>query len=173
MVNSYSDLFHLNKYKDEIISFEGFGEKSYDNLIKSIEKARKVKTANFIYALGIPEVGLSRAKLICKEYKNDFEKIRNLSFEELSAIDGIGEVIALEWGNYFSNEEFSNEVDNLLKEITFDVSSNSSLVLENNSDSDNININIKEYEFNFFKHNNSTKEYKDTCEETSSTMVLL
>ena len=130
MVNSYSDLFHLNRYKDKIISFEGFGEKSYDNLIKSIQKAKKIKPANFIYALGIPEVGLSRAKLICKEYNNDFQKIRNLTFDELSKIDGIGEVIALEWENYFSNEKFALEVDNLLKEITFDVSSNNSLILE-------------------------------------------
>ena len=131
MVNSYSDLYHLDKYKKEIISFEGFGEKSYNNLISSIEKSRKVKVANFIYALGIPEIGLSRAKLICKEYNNDFSRIRNLSFDELSKIDGIGDVIALEWENYFNNEEFSNEVDNLLKEITFDTSSNSSLLLDN------------------------------------------
>lgn len=131
MVNSYSDLFHLDKYKNEIISFEGFGEKSYNNLINSIEKARKVKVANFIYALGIPEIGLSRAKLICKEYNNDFSKIRTLTYDELSKIDGIGEVIALEWENYFNNDEFSLEVDNLLKEITFDTSSNSSLLLDN------------------------------------------
>lgn len=131
MVNNYSDLFHLDRYKDRIISFEGFGRKSYNNLINSIEKSRNVKTANFIYALGIPEVGLSRAKLICKEYNNDFDKIRGLSFEELSKIDGIGDVIASEWENYFTNEEFKKEVDNLLKEVTFDRSGNNSSVLDN------------------------------------------
>ena len=120
MVSTYSDLFHLDKYKDKIISFEGFGEKSYQNLINSIEKARKVKTPNFIYALGIPEVGLSRAKLICSKYGSDFNKIRNLNFDELSKIDGIGDIIAKEWENYFSNKEFKEEVDNILKEITFD-----------------------------------------------------
>jgi len=119
MVKNYSDLYDLKKYKDKIISFDGFGEKSYENLIVSIEKSRKVKLANFIYALGIPEVGLSRAKLICLNYNNNFETIRKLNFDELSMIDGIGDVIAKEWETYFNNEEFSKEVDELLKEIIF------------------------------------------------------
>ncbi|MBR2832891.1 MAG: NAD-dependent DNA ligase LigA [Bacilli bacterium] len=130
MVNNYSDLFHLDKYKDKIISFEGFGPKSYENIINSVEKSRKVKTANFIYALGIPEVGLSRAKLICNKYNNNFQTIRNLSFEKLSEIDGVGEVIAKEWENYFNNEEFKKEVDNLLKEITFSDKKNNSDTLK-------------------------------------------
>ena len=67
MLNEYSDLYHLDRYKDNIINFEGFGLKSYENMINSIEKSRKVKLANFIYALGINEIGLSRAKLICKK----------------------------------------------------------------------------------------------------------
>lgn len=119
IINKYSDIYHLNKFKEKIINFDGFGEKSYDNLIKEIEKSRKVKLANFIYALGIKEIGLSRAKLICQKYESNFDIIRNLSFEELSLIDGIGEVIALEWIHYFENKEAKEEVDNLLKEITF------------------------------------------------------
>lgn len=119
LVRSYIDLYHLTNHKMTITNFEGFGEKSYNNLINSIENSRKVKLANFIYALGIPEVGLSRAKLICNEYNNDIDKIRNLSFEELNCIDGVGEVIASEWRKAFDNEEFIKKLDILLKEISF------------------------------------------------------
>jgi len=119
LVNNYSDIYNLEIHKDKIINFEGFGEKSYNNMIESINKSRNVKLANFIYSLGIREIGLSRAKLICKTYKNDFDKIRNLSLEELSNINGIGEIIAKEWIDAFNNETFLEELNNLLKEITF------------------------------------------------------
>ena len=125
IVYDYSDLYHLDKYKDEIINYEGFGLKSYLNMIDSIEKSRKVKIANFIYALGINEIGLSRAKLICKKCNNDINKIRNITFEELSEIDGVGEVIAKTWCNAFNNPEFNESLDKLLKEVSFiDVKNN-------------------------------------------------
>ena len=125
IINDYADIYHLDKYKDEIINYNRFGLKSYENMIDSIEKSRKVKIANFIYSLGISEIGLSRAKLICRKCNNDINRIRNISFEELSEIDGVGEVIAQKWVEAFSNEEFNNSVDRLLKEITFiDVKSN-------------------------------------------------
>lgn len=125
MVSCYSDLYHLDKYKDKIIAFDKFGKKSYDNMIKSIEKSREVRLANFIYALGIPEIGFSRAKLICSTFGNDFKTIRNLSFDELSQTSGVGDVIAQKWVDYFSDEELSLEVDKLLTEVTFiDVSQN-------------------------------------------------
>lgn len=119
MINDYSDIYHLDRYKDEIINFEGFGQKSYDNMIESIEKSRKVKIANFIYSLGIPEIGLSRAKLICKKCDNDINKIRNITFEELSEIDGLGDVIASKWIEAFNTPEFVNSFDSILKEIEF------------------------------------------------------
>lgn len=118
IVTKYSDLFHLDKYKEEIENEEGFGTKSYQNLINSINKSRNVKLANFIYSLGIKEIGLSRAKLICKSFNNDIEKIKNLTLEELSNIEGIGDIIATFWINTFKEEKFINEFDNLLKEIT-------------------------------------------------------
>ena len=118
-ISSYKDLYHLDDHKEEIINYDGFGEKSYNNLIDSINKSRKVNLPNFIYSLGIPEIGLSRAKLICKNYNNDFNTIRNLTLEELSNIDGVGDVIAKEWIDYFSNEEFESEVDELIKELEF------------------------------------------------------
>lgn len=119
LIKTYADIYNLKRYKNDIISFEGFGKKSYDNLINSIEKSRNVKLANFIFALGIPDIGLSRAKLICKNYSNDINKIRNLTFEELSKIDGIGEIIAKGWIDTFNNNDFIKELELLLKEVNF------------------------------------------------------
>lgn len=119
MVTAYSDLYHLDKYKDRIVAFEGYGLKSYNNMIESIERSRKVKLVNFIYALGIPDIGLSRAKLICNTFGNDFSIVRNLSFDDLSDIDGVGPVIAKQWVDYFNDPDLSASVDNLLCEINF------------------------------------------------------
>ena len=117
IVNNYKDLYHLDRYKDKIIAFDGFGEKSYNNMINSIEKSRHVKLANFIYALGIPDIGFSRAKLICTHFNNDFNKISNLTYEELSNISGVGDVIAKEWIDTFSNPDFIEELKELKEEI--------------------------------------------------------
>lgn len=117
IVNNYKDLYHLERYKDKIIAFDGFGEKSYNNMINSIEKSRHVKLANFIYALGIPDIGFSRAKLICNHFNNDFNKISNLTYEELSNISGVGDVIAKEWIDTFSNPDFIEELKELKEEI--------------------------------------------------------
>lgn len=117
IVNNYKDLYHLDRHKDKIIAFEGFGEKSYSNMINSIEKSRHVKLANFIYALGIPDIGFSRAKLICNHFNNDFNKISNLTYEELSNIPGVGDVIAKEWIDTFSNPDFIEELKELKEEI--------------------------------------------------------
>lgn len=118
IVTKYSDLYHLDKYKEDIESEEGFGTKSYNNLIESINKSRNVKLANFIYALGIKDIGLSRAKLICKEFNNDIEKIKNLNIEELSNIPGIGDIIAEGWKKTFKNDKFITEFNEMLNEIT-------------------------------------------------------
>ena len=117
IVNNYKDLYHLDRYKDKIIAFDGFGEKSYNNMVNSIEKSRHVKLANFIYALGIPDIGFSRAKLICNHFNNDFNKISNLTYEELSNISGVGDVIAKEWIDTFSNPDFIEELKELKEEI--------------------------------------------------------
>ena len=119
MVNDFSDLYHLDRYKDAIINFDGFGPKSYDNMIKSIEKSRKVKLANFIYSLGISEIGLSRAKLICKKFNNDINKVKELTFEDLNSIDGLGEVIANKWIETFNNPDFIKSFENIIKELEF------------------------------------------------------
>lgn len=134
IITTYKDLFHLESFKDIIENEEGFGKKSYQNLINSINKAKKVKLANFIYALGIQEIGLSRAKLICKTFKNNIDKIKTLTENELSGIEGIGEIIAKLWVNTFQNEKFQNEFNDLLKEVTFiDKVGIDNLPLENKS----------------------------------------
>lgn len=111
------DLFHLNQYEEQIKEMEGFGQKSFDNLMKSIEKSRNVMMPNFLYSLGILNIGLSNAKLICKEFHYDFAGIRNASLEELVAIDGIGEVIGQSMIDYFENDHNRRMVDLLLEEI--------------------------------------------------------
>lgn len=124
IVKCYADLYHISDYKDKIIAFDGFGEKSYNNLINSIEKSRNVKLANFIYALGIPDIGFSRAKLICNNFNNDFDKICHLTLEELSTIDGVGEIIAQEWVDEFANSIFIDELEKLKKEVVIAKSGN-------------------------------------------------
>ena len=119
MVYDFADIYHLDKYKDKIINFDGFGQKSYENMINSIDASRKVKIANFIYALGIPEIGLSRAKLICKYYDNDINKIRHAKIEDLSLIDGVGEIIAEKFVEAMNNPEFNQSLDRLLEEVEF------------------------------------------------------
>lgn len=122
MIKELADLFHLDRYKDEIITMEGFGEKSYQNLIQSAQKARTTSAARFLYSLGIQNIGLSNAKLICKEYHDKFEDIRNADRERLLTIPGVGEVIADTFLKFFQKEENKVNVDDLLKEIRLEQS---------------------------------------------------
>lgn len=116
-IQSLEDIFHLDRYKDEIIAMEGMGEKSYTNLIQAIEKSKKIPTARFIYGLGISGVGLSNAKLICRYFKDDIQAIMSASEEDMTAIEGIGPVIARNFEAFFSNEKSRKEADALLNEI--------------------------------------------------------
>lgn len=114
-IHEFADIFALDNHKEAIIELDGFGEKSYDKLIKSVEKSRHVRLANLIYGLGILNVGLSNAKLICKYMNYDVERIRKVSAEELTAIDGIGQVIADSVVAYFADEKNNRAFDRLLK----------------------------------------------------------
>ncbi len=116
-VKEFADLFHLNRYKDDIIAMEGFGEKSYDRLISSVEEARKVTPAKLLYSLGIANIGLSNAKLLCRHFDNDIEQIMHAGQEEIVGIDGIGEVIAESLTDYFKDEENIRCFYDLLKEV--------------------------------------------------------
>lgn len=104
-IKEYTDLFNLDRFKDNIINMEGFGEKSYNNLIESIEKAKDISLPNFIYSLGILNVGLANAKVICKAFSYDYERITSLSYEDLLTVEGIGDVIAKSFSSYFNDEE--------------------------------------------------------------------
>lgn len=118
-IKSYSDIYKLNIYKDKIIKMEGFGEKSYQNLINSIEKSKEVNLANFIYALGITNIGLSNAKLLCKKFRSNIYKILDAKLDELLTIEGFGEVTAEAIINYFQNEKNKEEIMKLLEYISF------------------------------------------------------
>jgi len=104
-VANYPDIFRLETHKDEITEMEGFGEKSYHNLIASIEKAKDVELPNFLYALGINHVGLRNAKLLCSNFGFDLEKIKQTTEEELVQVEGFGEIIAHSIAHYFRQEE--------------------------------------------------------------------
>jgi DNA ligase (NAD+) len=119
-LNKLPDIFHLAQYRENIIQLEGFGEKSYDNLIKSVEAARQVSMAKFLYSLGIGGIGLANAKLIVSHFGQDFEKIINATEEELVGIEGIGEVLAKTFHDFFQKEENLAVVRELLKEIIFE-----------------------------------------------------
>lgn len=118
-LDNYADIYCLEKYRDSIVEMEGFGEKSYNNLISAIEKSKNVNLCNFIYALGINNVGLSNAKLLCKNYNNDLEKIMNASADSLCEIDGIGEVIAVSIVKYFNHSHNIELINKALEYITF------------------------------------------------------
>ncbi len=112
-----ADLFHLAEHKDAIVSMEGFGEKSYENLITSIEKARTTTVERLLYSIGIPNIGVATAKLITKAFESDIEKICNATTVELTAINGIGDVMAQAYVDYFSEEENRKQLEHILAEI--------------------------------------------------------
>lgn len=116
-IHSYSDIFHLDRFEEEIKSMEGFGEKSYVNLQKSVEKARTTTLPKLIYGLGIANIGLANAKVICKEFKYDVEKLIHLTEDDLNSISGIGPVIAKTYVSYFQNAKHVEELQKLLKEL--------------------------------------------------------
>lgn len=116
-IHEFADIFRLDRYEEEIVNTPGFGRKSYDNLMDSLDRAREVELHAFLYSLGIPNIGVANAKLICKYFSNDFDKIRNATTEELIEINHIGDKMAEKFVEYFSDEENNARVDRLLKEI--------------------------------------------------------
>lgn len=121
-----SDVFHLAQHKDAIVEMEGFGQKSYDNLMQSIENARTVAMAKFIYSLGISGIGLANAKVIVAYFGQDFDRIIHATEEELVTIDGIGDVLAKAFCDFFANPQRMQIVNELLAEITFEQEENDS-----------------------------------------------
>lgn len=121
IINGYikdlTDLFHLDRYAEEIKNMDGFGEKSYENLQNSIKTARTTTLPRLVYSLGIPNIGIANAKMICRAFDHDPEKVLNATEEELDEISGVGGVIAKAYVDYFADEEHRNVFRRLLEEV--------------------------------------------------------
>ena len=119
-IHEFADIFHLDDHKEEIVNMDGFGEKSYDNLTAAVKNASHTTLPRLIYGLGIAGIGLANAKVLCRHFKYDLDKMRTAGKEELMEADGIGGVLADAWTLFFSNEKNNVMVDHLLKELTFE-----------------------------------------------------
>lgn len=151
LIHQLGDLFRIQKHKEEIVSMEGFGEKSYEKLQNAVETAKKTTVSRFLYSLGIPNIGASNAKVICKAFDQDFDKVRHATEEELVEVDGVGSVIAKAFVAFFEEKQNQEMVDDLLSVITLEKEEESS------------NANMQELQFvitgsvNHFANRNEVK----------------
>ena len=116
-IKDFGDIFEIGKFREEIVEMDGFGEKSFDNLMASLEKARHTTLPRLLYSLGIANIGLANAKMICKEFHYDLEKMVQATAEEISSIEGIGPVIAKTYTEYFADEENMRKLRHLLSHL--------------------------------------------------------
>lgn len=116
-IRDFTDIYHLDRYEETIKTLEGFGEKSYTKLITSVENSRNTTMPKLIYSLGISNIGLSNAKMICRAFENDPEKMMRATVEELTDIQGVGEVIARTFVDYFAKEAHRDLLKRLLEEV--------------------------------------------------------
>ena len=172
-IHEFADIFNLSRYQKEIVETPGFGQKSYDNLIDSLNKAREVELHALLYSLGIPNIGVANAKLICKYFNNDIEKITHATAEELVKIDGIGDKMAVKFVEYFSDKENIKKFNNLLKELTI-------IKEENNEEQNMAGLNfVVTGSVERFANRNEVKDYiekrggKVTGSVTSKTNYLI
>ncbi len=122
LIKEFADLFHVERFHDEIVEMEGFGEKSFAKLKASVEKARATTPDRLLYALGVPGIGTANAKLIAKACQNDWAKMQGLTAEELTTIEGIGDVLASGYVKFFGDPEKQRIVADLLAEVELDES---------------------------------------------------
>ena len=116
-IHNFGDIFEIGKYKEQIVEMEGFGQKSFDNLMASLERAKETTLAKVIYSLGIANIGLANAKVICRYFDDDLDRLRHADAEEISSIEGIGPVIAGSLVKYFEKEENNQRLDHLLSHL--------------------------------------------------------
>ena len=116
-IHRFADIFRLNRFEKEITEMDGFGEKSFQNLMASLEQARNTTLPRYLYAIGITGIGVANAKVLCKAFQYDFEKIKSATMEELSEVDGIGEVLAEGIISYFTDEKKAQNALKLLEEL--------------------------------------------------------
>ena len=119
-IHEYSDMFHLDRHREAIVEMDGFGEKSYENLVAAARRASVTTLPRVIYGLGIAGIGLANAKMLCRHFHSDFETMRRASAEELTEVDGIGGVLAEAWTAFFASEKNNGIVDRLLAELTIE-----------------------------------------------------
>jgi len=119
-IHEFSDMFHLDRHKDSIVEMEGFGEKSYENLVSAAKNASHTTLPRLIYGLGIAGIGLANAKMISRHFRYDLDAMRKADSEDLCSIDGIGAVLADAWVNYFKEEKNNEALDHLLNDLTFE-----------------------------------------------------
>ena len=119
-IKEFGDIYELEHYKDAIIEMDGFGEKSYENLMDNIKKSSHTTLPRLVYALGIANIGVANAKVLCKEFDYDLQKLMQADEETISQIEGIGSVIAKSVTDYFKNEENQRKLEHLLTHLTFE-----------------------------------------------------
>ena len=120
-VKEFADLFHLEQYREEIAQMEGFGEKSCQNLLDSIEQARNTTLPRVIYGLGIANIGVANAKMLCRYLDYDLERMQEADRETLSAIDGVGDVIASAFVDYMEDKENKARLERLMAELHVEI----------------------------------------------------
>lgn len=120
-IKEYADLFHLEQYREEITQMEGFGEKSYQKLTGSIDAARNTTLPRVIYGLGIANIGVANAKMLCRYFDYDLEKMKQADEESLSNIEGVGDVIASAFTDYMRNSENLAKIDRLMQELSIQI----------------------------------------------------
>ena len=173
-IREFADIYRISRYREEITNTSGFGEKSYDNLITSLNKSRNVELHALIYSLGIPNIGVANAKLICKYFDDDLKKIRHATVEELVKIDGIGDKMAEKFTEYFSDKENVEKLDRLLQEVTI----KNPEANHNAQNMEGLNF-VVTGSVNHFANRNEVKEYieqrggKVTGSVTSKTNYLI
>lgn len=116
-IHSFADIFRLNRFEDEITQMEGFGAKSFQNLMDALEQAKNTTLPRYLYAIGIAGIGVANAKVLCKAFDNDFEKIKSATREEFANVDGIGEVLADGIVSYFSDEKKARNAQELYEQL--------------------------------------------------------
>ena len=137
-INNFSDFYDLGKYKDELMTLEGFGEKSINNLLQAIENSKSNSLERLIYALGIRFVGKKTAKIFAYMF-NTLDTFMASDYETLKNINEIGEVIAKSVVDYFSDENNLKEI-NKLRELGINFK-----YLGNKIDTSNENISGKTF----------------------------
>ena len=119
-IHTFADIFRLKEHREDIVTMEGFGTKSADNLEESIDKARQTTLQRVLFALGIPNIGVANARMISRAFDEDLDRIRTASAEEMSQVEGVGPVMAEAITQWFEDEGNRNALDDLLKQVTIE-----------------------------------------------------